>query len=652
MPEVTGIPGGGRTHMDGKKKSLLSNVFDKIGGGNEEPDAAGSDAWESLRNDEDMDVLMLDDSVPAAPAQREENPIELTLGEGLPEESSPQPQRPDLSLGGKISAEEPEAGVSEEPAGDAWKPVMQTKPELTLEPELEVKPELTLEPELQPAPDPDAVLSLEPEKPAAEVKKPAGQPKKPAARPEITEDGWEMHYARPEKPAEQPESPAEEMSVEDEFGEEPSGKPKFSWKIPKLPKMPGLSFGRKPAEDGEYAGEEYAVDENPEEPAPEEEDFGAGTPESVRPQEAAAAGTAKPRPPVREEAPEDEDYEFDDEGTGAVRAILGSAGTMAAGIGVGLLGILKVIGRFIRDAFLAAFTAIGAYLQHEFRPKNLRNLFSRYLIAFIIIYYELVLKFSTTGKPLGFSILYMVLFSICWGLVGYLLTTILRPAANRNARRVLILVLAVPYLVNYFRFRQTGAFLGLADTMPVTAKSLLGIIFSLPGIAHIALYLIPFLLYHFVLCYADKAKRIKARRRIRTVGVILLLWFLTWLLVLANGNYRWAYSKEYSYGTAVSDFGLLNTMRLDVLMKLRGNTGRSAGIPAPAAEPLEDESADEWESSEEETEETDDGFVDPLDEQMEDAEPDEDMDEESLEDEEGTDEEDEAPEEDGEQPVV
>ena len=633
--------------MDGKKKSLLSNVFDKIGGGNEEPEAAGSDAWESLRNDEDMDVLMLDDSVPAAPAHSEENPIELTLGEGVPAAGSAKPETPDLSLGGTIPAERPGQGVPEEPGGNAWKPVMQTKPELTLEPELEIKSELTLEPGEQPAPDPDAVLSLDADRPAGASKKPAGQPKKPAAGPEITEDGWEMHYARPEKPAEQPENP-EEVSVEDEFGEEPSGKPKFSWKIPKLPKMPGLSFGRKPEEDGEYPGEDYPVDENPEEPAPEEEDFGAA-PESARPQEAAAAGAAQPHASARNDAPEDEDYEFDDEGTGAVKAILGSAGTMAAGIGVGLLGILKVIGRFIRDAFLAAFTAIGAYLQHEFRPKNLKNLFSRYLIAFIIIYYELVLKFSTTGKPLGFSILYMVLFSICWGLVGYLLTTILRPAANRNARRVLILVLAIPYLVNYFRYCQAGAFLGLADTMPVTAKSLLGVIFSLPGLAHIALYLFPFLLYHFVLCYADKAKRIKARRRIRTVGVILLLWFLTWLLILANGNYRWAYSKEYSYGTAVSDFGLLNTMRLDVLMRLRGNTSRPAGIPAPAAEPLEDESAEETESDEEETEETDDGFVDPLDEQMQEEEPEEDT-EEDTEDEESADEE--APAGDEEQPVV
>ena len=475
--------------MAEKRNKFLSNMLNKISGDGD-PYSVDDESWKKLQKEEDIDVLALDDSVPARNGGSQPGAVkpELTLTPDIPDD-----EYPDISV----------------------------KPEMTLTPDLPEEPELTLTPEIpeEPVESAETPAAGEPAGPAPE------EPPVPEAEPEIPEEGGD--------------APEEEK------------KGRFPWSSLR-PKR------RETEEEAEQTEEPQA--------APE------------------------PQP----EPPEDEDYEFDDSSTaGTAKALLGSTGTLAAGIGMSLLGILKVIGGFLRDFFVTIGAATWAYLRHELRVKNLKNLFSRYLLSFVIIYYEMVLKFSTTRKPFGFAILYIVLFSICWGLLGYLLTTILRPAANRTARKVLILLLAIPFLVNYFRYQQMGMFLGLADTAAGNGRNMTWLIFSLSGLAHIALFLLPFLVYTLVLYRVDKARRIKFARRVRTILSILALWFITWLLVLANGNYREAYSKEYTYESAVSSFGLLSSLRLDVMRQLHGSGRKPASAPVAVPEQqTEDETAE------------------------------------------------------------
>ena len=457
----------------------------------------------------------------------------------------------------------PSAGRTDDSA-DSYKP--QEKPELTLEPKLpepdqplgDWKPELklddTLSPDEKPEETPEPIikpeLTLEPDLPAEEddfedVGAPESAGKADEEEPETDDqDRWDMP-------------------------DEPPKKDRWSWFRQK--KDPGKEWEERISETEEEMAEAFSQEPPVEETAPvpvSEEAF---------------------RRPY-DDSEEDEELEPDMDRNGNTGAIIReSAGRMASGVGAGLLSVLQFLWGFISEAFMTFAALSWEHLRNEVQPRNWKHLFSRYLLTLIIIYYELVLKFSTAKEPRGFAILYIILFSFCWGLLGYLLTTFLKPKTNRNARKILILVFAVPFIVSYFRYQRLGKFYGLSDTVPVTSNisAMFKIIFSASGLLHLLLFLLPAILYALVLYHLDAARRIRMKRRVRTVLTILGIWFITWLLVLANGNYRWAYSKEYTYQSAVCDFGLLSAMRLDVRAKIIGDGNKTSRTPEsvkPAAE--------------------------------------------------------------------
>jgi len=82
---------------------------------------------------------------------------------------------------------------------------------------------------------------------------------------------------------------------------------------------------------------------------------------------------------------------------------------------------------FLSEAVITLAAATVEHVRHEWRPKNRRNVISRYFMGFIIFYYEIVFKLSTTRTPLGLSFFYIFLYSIAWGLIGYFFTTFLKP---------------------------------------------------------------------------------------------------------------------------------------------------------------------------------------------------------------------------------
>ena len=279
---------------------------------------------------------------------------------------------------------------------------------------------------------------------------------------------------------------------------------------------------------------------------------------------------------------QDDDVEPEfEEGESAGHVILRSGKKMFGGVGRGLLSIVQFLWGFISEAAVGFLVSSRAHLANEIKPRNWKHLFSRYLLTLIIFYYELVFKLSTAGSPLGFSILYILLFSLCWGLLGYLLTTFLKPKRNRQVRRWLILALAVPYILFYFKYQRMGKFYGLADTVPMVSGStgaLLKLIFSVQGILHLILFLLPFAIYTLVLMHMDSCRRIKARRRIRTVVTIIAIWLAAWLLILVHPDYRWDYGREYTFHAATCDFGLLTSVRLDVQRQLLGGKGGEADV--------------------------------------------------------------------------
>lgn len=251
---------------------------------------------------------------------------------------------------------------------------------------------------------------------------------------------------------------------------------------------------------------------------------------------------------------------------------------------IDFVGILQTIGTAILNGLvrlgdiivmLAGMTA--DWVRYDLRPKNRLNVFSRYLFPVAFLWWEIVFKFSTTRSPGIMPIFYIPLYSLGWGLLFYLLTTILKPKINRNIRAVLFFVLALPYIIEYFVYRQ---FKVLYDLNTVTAGAggvitgfmgdIIRLVFSFSGLLHIFLFLLPFILYMVLLRHVDRAKRIRAPRRIRTGIAIVVLFVISWVLVHIPTTYREVYKTQYNFQEATGHFGLATGLRLEIRQKLFG----------------------------------------------------------------------------------
>lgn len=194
------------------------------------------------------------------------------------------------------------------------------------------------------------------------------------------------------------------------------------------------------------------------------------------------------------------------------------------------------------------------------------------LFPLVIFYYELILSLSTASSFFSLGTLYTLLFSVVYGGIGYLLCTI---SHNRKLNRILassLLVLsAIPFLIEYFVYRQFKVFYDLETTTGGAADAVGGflydiavMIFSWDGFLKITLYFLPFILYLVFGKQFLPPVQIKARRRIIVAVGMLAVYLLNWGFVCLSPVYRPIYTTEYNFQSAVSSFGLLSGFRLDL----------------------------------------------------------------------------------------
>lgn len=271
-----------------------------------------------------------------------------------------------------------------------------------------------------------------------------------------------------------------------------------------------------------------------------------------------------------------------DDMSSRARAIRENAGEIAGNAGQrageAALGALQ----WLKEFFITLAMFIAAWVRHDLRPKNRRNVFSRYLFPVAFFWWELIFRVSTTRAPGIIPIFYILFYSLGWGFLFYILTTILRPKTNRLWRKILLFVLALPYIIEYFVYRQ---FKVLYDLNTVTAGAggvltgfmadILRLVFSFAGLSHLFLFLLPYILYMVVGCHIDRARRIRMPRRIRMILWIIGLYLLNLVLIYANGNYRSSYRSEYNFQTAVGNFGLATGLRMEVRQNFFGGSNVS-----------------------------------------------------------------------------
>lgn len=185
--------------------------------------------------------------------------------------------------------------------------------------------------------------------------------------------------------------------------------------------------------------------------------------------------------------------------------------------------------------------------------------------------YEMLFKLSTTRVPHDINILYIALFS---GVLGLLISAVLSSLTTKVSRivsLVISVILPLPYLIEYFIFRQFKVIYdintiinGSEGAMTGFGDHIAAMVFSASGLLMIAIYLLPVAACIFLLV---KNINIVPHKNwkwgLSLVGGAIVCLLLALVLINTNTIYRNAYSKEYNYEKSVSDFGLLTGLRQD-----------------------------------------------------------------------------------------
>ncbi len=208
-------------------------------------------------------------------------------------------------------------------------------------------------------------------------------------------------------------------------------------------------------------------------------------------------------------------------------------------------------------------------MKHNIKNENKWPLYL--LFPLVTFYYEIIFKIVTSGRFSFASILIVLLFSACYGAIGYLLASIFKSQkANRIITIVLLSLTAIPFLIEYFVFRAFKIYYdintivgGAGGVATGFAAQTFELILSFSGIAVILIYALPIVLY----CIFGK-KLIPARcsdmiRRI-IAGFMAVFFFVIGFVAVKCSKYSDKYGKEYTFQDAVPDFGLVTGLRLDI----------------------------------------------------------------------------------------
>ena len=231
--------------------------------------------------------------------------------------------------------------------------------------------------------------------------------------------------------------------------------------------------------------------------------------------------------------------------------------------------------------------------------KGLSGWFPVFLFPAVLIYYEFIFRISTVQSFPAEGTVYMLLFSVVYGGVAYLITSFSKRKKINYALSLIWLILsAVPYLVQYFVYRQFNiyydlntCFNGAADALTHYLKELSVMIFSWHGLSRIVLFLLPSVLFGiFGQRYAALEKPSFGKQL--TIAAVLVLLALGADVGISRSEALSALcDQEYTFQGAVSNLGLMTGLRLDVAEMLSGDEPESfeaaVTVPPVVAEPTQ-----------------------------------------------------------------
>ena len=226
--------------------------------------------------------------------------------------------------------------------------------------------------------------------------------------------------------------------------------------------------------------------------------------------------------------------------------------------------------------------------------------------SLVLFYYELLFQWSTLGKVWDTGTIFMAMLCVGYSCVGYLLSTLFKKRKiNRIFNIVCLFVTALPYLIEYFVYKQfkilydmTTVFSGASDALQSYYRETLALIFSWGGLLRIFLYFLPGILF---IIFGRPGRKGNWTSRLIAVGISAVMLAGAALGISCNERLNAICTTQYSFESAVDQFGLLTGIGLDtsrILFKTETDFVIPPDIPDVTVETTAPEETDPTEPEE------------------------------------------------------
>ena len=223
------------------------------------------------------------------------------------------------------------------------------------------------------------------------------------------------------------------------------------------------------------------------------------------------------------------------------------------------------------------------------QKRSSSHLFAALLFPAALIYYEILLRVTTIHGFFRFGTLFTVLFCGAYGMLGYLLSTLTgSKKCNHIIATCLTFLTALPFLVEYFIFRQFNQFYdlntitgGATDAVTGFADATFALLFSWNGILMILLFLLPTVLLAIFGGKRMPGKGPKLFPRLLAVGMAIIFFFSARIGLMFHKPSELLWTNQHNYQSAVDSFGLLTGMGLDLRENLAGTDTDFENIALP-----------------------------------------------------------------------
>ena len=186
----------------------------------------------------------------------------------------------------------------------------------------------------------------------------------------------------------------------------------------------------------------------------------------------------------------------------------------------------------------------------------------------VFFYYELIFQWSTLGTVFGNGTVWMLLLCMGYAGFGYILCSLFKKRrANRIITGIYLFISALPFLVEYFVFKQfkllydvNTVFAGAGDALQSYWRETLLLIFSGGGLLRIGLYFLPGILY---LILGRSPHQASGQCRLLSILIAVVMLLGAVLGISCNSTLLSVCTTQYSFESAVDNFGFVAGVCMD-----------------------------------------------------------------------------------------